>query len=88
MEKEEARSQKQDARREDGRESSSVPGLQRRKMLGWMGVGIIGAFALNVLPFKIFPKRIFRRNKVKSPGTIVAINDLAVKRSRKASRNG
>ena len=85
-EKEEVRSQKQDARREDDRESSSVSGLQRRKILGWMGVGIVGAMAFKALPFKLMSKRGGRRKSAK-PDALVAINGMAVKRGKKVSKN-
>ncbi len=86
MEKEEARSQKQDARREDDREVSSVPGLQRRKILGWMGVGIVGAMAFKALPFKLISRNGGKRSNAKRDAR-VAINGMAVKRGKKVSKN-
>ncbi|MCL4511077.1 MAG: hypothetical protein M1470_08425 [Bacteroidetes bacterium] len=58
-------------------------GLQRRKILGWVGLGLVGAFAVKALPMKFISKRIERKNKVK-----VSINELAVKRNKKATRHG
>jgi hypothetical protein len=66
--------------------SDVVP--QRRKIIGWMGVGIVGALAVNTLPFKLFSKKLFSRNRFKPPAKGVTINDMAVKRDRKARRNG
>ena len=58
-------------------------GLQRRKVLGWVGLGVAGAFAIKALPMKFISKRIERKNKVK-----VSINELAVKRNKKVTRHG
>ncbi len=62
--------------------------VQRRKILGWLGLGIVGAFAINALPFKPLSRRLVGMNKPKRGKARVAINDLAVKRTKKAGRNG
>lgn len=61
-------------------------GSQRRKILGWLGVGAVGAMIIEMLPMK----RIVSKNlmKKKSEKVSIAINKDAVKRSRKAARNG
>jgi hypothetical protein len=60
-------------------------GSQRRKILGWLGVGAVGAMIIEMLPMK----RIVSKNlmKKKSEKVAIAINKDAVKRSRKVTRN-
>jgi hypothetical protein len=61
---------------------------QRRRILGWMGLGIVGAFAINALPFKSLSRRMVGKNKAGGRKPRIALNDSAVKRTKKADRNG
>lgn len=64
------------------REKSDLKkGLGRRQILGWMGLGLIGAFAINALPFKFISRR-FRRQSRRSKNVNVSINGMAVKRNK------
>lgn len=84
---EEARSKTRNAGREDEQVSVSHPGIERRKLLGWIGFGIVGVLALNKLPFRLFPRRIGSMKKQKSRGPRISINEMAVRRTKKVGRN-
>ncbi len=62
--------------------SSSERAIQRRKFLGGLGFGLVGLFALRILPGKLFSKKVFeKRNRFTKIQAIP--NDLAVKRGKK-----
>ncbi len=86
--KEEARGKMEDARTRDRQVSNSELSAQRRKLLGWMGISIVGAIAVKALPFKSFSRRLVTRRRRGASKAQVAINEMAVKRTRKVSRNG
>ena len=88
MKKEEIRSQKRKPGNQGVETPVSTSGAERRKVLGWMGIGIVGAIAVSAMPFKSIPKRLVRKHKVRSGKAQVVINNMAVKRTRKVSRNG
>ena len=88
MKKEEIRSQKTETGNQSMDISVSTSGAERRKVLGWMGIGIVGAIAMSAMPFKSIPKRLVRKHKGRSGKARVIINSMAVKRTRKVSRNG
>ncbi len=76
-----------DIRKTETAVSEDALGSQRRRMLGWLSMGVIGAVAFNVLPFKRLTGGLFTRKRPGKANKRVAINEMAVKRNRKASRN-
>ncbi len=62
------------------------PGIERRKILGWLGIGIVGTMAFKILPLNLISRRGGKRKSAK-PDARVAINGMAVKRGKKVSRN-
>lgn len=62
--------------------SNQRNGLQRRRFLGWMGLGLFGAFAVQSLPFRFLSGKIAKKNS-RSKKVKVSVNQLAVKRSKR-----
>jgi len=65
------------------KDSKISSGLQRRKILEWVGIGLIGGFVIKAFPVRFVGKRLERKKPVK-----VSLNELAVKRNTKVVRNG
>jgi len=86
--KQEARGEKPEAGSMGELRSAARDGVQRRKMIGWMGLGIVGALTVNKLPFRFLSRRVSAAKALGAKKAHVAINDMAVKRTGKASRNG
>ena len=63
-------------------ESSFSNSPYRRKLLGWMGIGILAAFAAKVIPFRFVSKKAAEEKRLKDKVNI-SINELAVKRTKK-----
>ena len=63
-------------------ESNFSTGPQRRKLLGWIGIGILAAFAIKAIPFRILPEKLGEEKRSKGKVNI-SINELAVKRAKK-----
>lgn len=60
-------------------------GSQRRKILGWIGLGAVSAIIFRVFPLKkAVSKRLLRKDDEK---ILISINKNAVKRIRKVTRN-
>jgi len=71
---------------QDMKQSDSNSGLQRRKILGWLGFGAVGALIFRLLPMK---KAISKRFLHGDDEEIsISINKNAVKRSGKIKKNG
>lgn len=62
-------------------ESNFSTSPQRRRLLGWMGMGILGAFAIKAIPFGLLSKKVAGKNRAKAKVNI-SINELAVKRNK------
>jgi hypothetical protein len=86
MKLKESKSKQSETNAGDNSLPNADPGVQRRKILGWIGVGIVGSMAFKVLPLKLISGRGGRRKSVK-PDARVAINGMAVKRGKKVSKN-
>ncbi|MFZ1082958.1 MAG: hypothetical protein WAO19_13650 [Candidatus Kryptoniota bacterium] len=58
----------------------------RRRLLGWMGIGILGTLVIKTIPFKFVSKKATRKNRTYEK-VKVSINDLAVRRNPKVISN-
>lgn len=67
-----------------GVETSSNKQTARRRILGWLGLGVGAAVIAKALPIKLFSKRFGPR---KSERILISINKSAVKRNKKAAGN-
>lgn len=66
-------------------DSNTKKNLQRRKILGWLGLGAVGAMVFKILPIKkIVSKKFMRHNTEKIP---ISMNKSAVKRSKRIKGN-
>ncbi|HUI31148.1 MAG TPA: hypothetical protein VLX91_13130 [Candidatus Acidoferrales bacterium] len=65
--------------------SKTKVGQQRRKILGWLGLGAIGTMIFRIVPMKkAVSRRLLRKNEEKIS---IAINKYSVKRNKKVMKN-
>lgn len=64
-------------------ELNTEVGLQRRKILGWLGLGVVGAMVIKILPVRITKKHV----RAEHEKVLIKVNESAVKRCKKVSRN-
>ena len=69
----------------DNSKSSLAQGLPRRRILGWLGLGAVSAMFFRILPMKkMVSGRVFKKGDEKIS---ISINERAVKRSGRVTRN-
>ena len=66
-------------------ESGNMAGMNRRKIIGWLGLSVAGAMVLKMLPMrKTVSKKLRKKDNEK---ILVSINNSAVKRKIRGSKN-
>jgi hypothetical protein len=68
-----------------GVETISNKQTARRRVLGWLGLGVAAAVIARTLPIKLFSRK--KSVPKKSEKILISINKMAVKRNKKVTGN-